>query len=77
MTLTPYSAILGWFLGPNRGISDTPIHWSYCSDHGPAAQGRRELDNHVIPGDVCREDFEAPPPLFCRYLYLALHLVWH
>ena len=42
------------------------------SDYGAPPQRCREHDLDGICGDVCREDLEAPPPLFNRSLCLVL-----
>ncbi len=44
------------------------------SDYGASPQRCREHDLNGICGDVCREDLEAPPPLFCHPLCLVLCL---
>lgn len=42
------------------------------SDYGASPQRCREHDLNGICGDVCREDPEAPPPLFCRNCGMVL-----
>ena len=36
--------------------------------------GDASLNLHVVSGDVCRENPEAPPPLFCLYFCLVLRM---
>jgi hypothetical protein len=35
---------------------------------------KQRLDLHGVSGDVCRENPEAPPPLFCLYFCLVLRM---
>ena len=44
-------------------------------NHAPSTEKCRNVDFHGISGDVCREDLEAPPPLFCPYLCLDIRMV--
>jgi len=43
-------------------------------DYGASPQRCREHDLNGICGDVCSEDLEALPPLFCYDSCLVMHL---
>jgi hypothetical protein len=44
------------------------------ADHGSACERCGNLNLHGVSGDVCRENPEAPPPLFCLYFCLILRM---